>query len=226
VPCEQSPFAECDGSCPAGEVCAPNSATGECVCTPDIPCEQGPFPECLGPCPAGLACRHDDATGECACTAEVACQQSPFPECQGPCPAGTVCREGTSDCLCADEDTPAGGTPDGGGVPGAPLTLQKETSFEGDGADITLSWSASCMPTDDDYEIYEGLVGSYYSHELRFCSTGGATTLTFTPADGSRYYLVVPRNATREGSYGTDSGLNDRPQGAPACLPQSLGVCP
>jgi len=82
------------------------------------------------------------------------------------------------------------------------------------------------MPTDDDYEIYEGLVGTYYSHQLKFCSTGGATTITFTPAAGSRYYLVVPRNATREGSYGTDSGLNEHPQGAPACLPQSLGVCP
>ena len=48
----------------------------------------------------------------------------------------------------------------------------------------------------------------------------------FRPGSGDQYYLIAPRNHTREGSYGIDSDLNERPQGAPACLPQTLGTCP
>ena len=81
-------------------------------------------------------------------------------------------------------------------------------------------------PTDNEYAIYEGNVGSYYNHASKFCSTGGATTWTFTPATWDAYYLVVPHNGINEGSYGLDSASNERPQGVPACLPQLIGVCP
>ncbi len=65
------------------------------------------------------------------------------------------------------------------------------------GGDIMLSWGDSCSPTDIDYTIYEGKIGSWYSHRARFCSTGTAITATFTPATDDSYYLVVPRNALR-----------------------------
>ena len=61
------------------------------------------------------------------------------------------------------------------------------------------------MTTDEDYAIYEGSLDDFYSHEPKVCSTEGATTMTIEPGAGSRYYLVVPRNELREGSYGRRS---------------------
>jgi hypothetical protein len=118
--------------------------------------------------------------------------------------------------------TPSGAVPDGGRVPGVPLSVTLET-----GGDITLSWDASCLATDTDYEVYEGTVGAYYSHVPLMCSTGGLTTATFTPSPASAYYLVVPTSGTAEGSYGVDSGLVERPPQPGACRPQLLDLaCP
>jgi hypothetical protein len=222
--CQLSPFPECDGDCPDGETCV--DGPDGCDCVPDIvSCEQGPFPVCLGPCPPGTACVPDDLNSECRCE-PLACEQGPFPECLGPCPAGSVCGPGSGEfCQCIPVVITSGGLPNGTSIPGPLLTLKRSTT-EGTSTDITLSWGASCLATDDDYEVYEGQVGSFYSHTSLFCSTGGATTITFTPSAGDRYYLVAPRNATREGSYGTDSGNTERPQGAAACLVQLIGVCP
>ena len=123
---------------------------------------------------------------------------------------------------CEATPAPAGWVPDGGSVPGVPLTVNLES-----GGDLTLSWSASCATGDNDYAIYEGTIGVYYSHVSKFCSTGGATTKTFTPVSGSSYYLVVPRNALREGSYGIRSDGSERPQGTSPCLPQEITqTCP
>ncbi len=94
------------------------------------------------------------------------------------------------------------------------------------GAKITLSWDASCLVTDIDYAIYEGSFSDFTSHELRYCGMGGATMKTFTPLAGDTYYLVVPLNATREGSYGKDSSDAERPPAEEACLPQQIGACP
>ena len=114
----------------------------------------------------------------------------------------------------------AGRVPGDGAWPGTPLTVAW------DGMRVTLSWGVSCMPSDGDYEIYEGTIGYWYGHEMRYCSTGGLTTKTFTPLAGNSYYLVVPTNGTREGSYGTNSSGAERPQGSPACLAQQVGSCP
>ena len=117
---------------------------------------------------------------------------------------------------------PAGRIPDGDQVAGTPLTLQHAAL-----GNITLNWAPSCLAGDTDFEIYEGTVGDFTSHVPRFCSTAGGTTLTFPPSPGSTYYLVVPRNATREGSYGTDSNNVERPQGGVfACWDQAIDVCP
>jgi hypothetical protein len=100
------------------------------------------------------------------------------------------------------------------------------------GEEITLTWSRSCLTTDDDYAIYEGETGDFTTHTARFCTTLGATTMTFAPltVEGpspvDTYYLVVPQSADREGSYGTDSMGNERPQGHDACLPRQIAECP
>jgi len=115
----------------------------------------------------------------------------------------------------------AGAVPDGGASPGTPLTVNAAAGS------LTLSWGPSCATADTDYEIYEGTIGSYYSHTEKFCTTGGATTTTFPQPSGSTYYLVVPKNTVSEGSYGRASSGSERPQGSAACLPQQIALaCP
>jgi hypothetical protein len=115
----------------------------------------------------------------------------------------------------------AGRIPDGSEASDIPLMIEHAPN-----AEVRLTWSASCVSTDTDYEVYEGTLGSFYSHTMKLCTTGGATTATFMPAPGSSYYLVVPRNGNREGSYGLDGAGGERPPGIPACLPQSVAACP
>jgi murein DD-endopeptidase MepM/ murein hydrolase activator NlpD len=95
------------------------------------------------------------------------------------------------------------------------------------GSQVTLEWAASCVPSDTDYEVYEGTIGSWYSHTSLLCTTGGATTAAFTPGGASTYYLVVPTNTVVEGSYGFDSQGAERPQGLSSCRPRQVGgSCP
>ena len=92
--------------------------------------------------------------------------------------------------------------------------------------EITLTWDVSCLASDTDYEIYEGVLGGDFTgHTSLYCSTGGQTTSTFVPPVGDTYYLVVPRNGGSEGSYGTDSDGFERSQGASACTVQLIGAC-
>lgn len=115
----------------------------------------------------------------------------------------------------------AGSVPDGSGTT-TPLSIT-----EAGGGDITLSWGASCSGGDNDFEIYEGILdGAFTSHVPVTCSTGGATSRTLTPGAGDRYYIVVPRNTIREGSYGLDSAGLQRPASSSACLLQEIAqVC-
>jgi len=115
----------------------------------------------------------------------------------------------------------AGAVPDGGGVPGTPLTVNAS------GGNLTLAWGSSCATGDTDYEIYEGSLGHYYNHTRKFCTTGGSRTITFPDPAASVYYLVVPKDAVSEGSYGRATGGLERPQGTSACLPQQIALtCP
>lgn len=116
---------------------------------------------------------------------------------------------------------PAGRTPDASTLPGTPLTIAK-----GPAPQITLSWGGSCVPTDTDYEVYEGTLGDFGSHVPRFCSTAGNTQVTITPSFGGLYYIVVPRTSINEGSYGTNSLGQERSRGSGSCFPQSLTSCP
>jgi len=93
------------------------------------------------------------------------------------------------------------------------------------GGNLTLSWGASCSPDDTDYEVYEGALGTFATSVPRACSTAGATSTTFAPASGNRFYLVVPRDAWSEGSYGRKGDGTERPQPPAACRPQGTGAC-
>jgi hypothetical protein len=114
-----------------------------------------------------------------------------------------------------------GSVPNGGDLPGEPLRIVRMADGQ-----LELSWGDSCSSGDDDYEIYEGFLGAFYSHFSRLCTTAGATTVTFSPDAFDRYYLVVPTNGNEEGSYGRDGNGDERPQGGGACLTQGAIVCP
>lgn len=113
-----------------------------------------------------------------------------------------------------------------GRVPGdleddSPVRLGKS------GANVALSWAPSCVPSDTDYEVYEGTIGNWTSHTPKQCSTGGSTSATVTPGAGNMYYLVVPTDAVNEGSYGFTGAWAERPLGASSCHSQVIGgSCP
>ena len=118
----------------------------------------------------------------------------------------------------------SGAVPDGDDVPGPPLVLSKAA-----GADITLSWTASCLASDADYAVYAGQLSDFASHVPvgnPVCSTSNTTTVTITPVIGGRYYLVVPQSNLHEGSYGTQSSGTPRPPSLSACKTQFVGACP
>lgn len=99
---------------------------------------------------------------------------------------------------------------------GTPFTIVKNG---GNPDHLDLSWGDSCGAAQTDFALYEGTVGTWYSHTPRICSTGNASFISdLTPAAGLTYYLAVPRSATAEGSYGTDSTGAQIPQGAGSCL--------
>jgi hypothetical protein len=114
----------------------------------------------------------------------------------------------------------------GAGLPGpGRITIGSLRLAKAGGGQITLSWGPSCLGTATDYEIYEGALGSFASYGSLFCTTAGATSKTLTPGAGSRFYLVVPRTASVEGSYGDGPAGAERPVGANACFPRVLGGC-
>lgn len=91
---------------------------------------------------------------------------------------------------------------------------------------LRLTWGTSCNASDTDYVIYDGAIGSFTTvGEIR-CSTSGNALAIITPAAGSRFYLVGPRNSVREGSLGTTSSGAERPVGSPSCLVRLALECP
>ena len=54
---------------------------------------------------------------------------------------------------------------------------------------------------------------------------GGATSWSFGRLGDALYYLVVPNNGLREGSYGTGLQDAERPASSLSCLPQEIGSC-
>ncbi len=93
--------------------------------------------------------------------------------------------------------------------------------------DLSISWAPSTSAGVEDYGIYEGTIGSWYSHTAIDCSDAlGDRQEDVTPGTGNRYYLVVPLNANDEGGYGTDSNAAIRPRGSGLCRPTQALDCP
>ena len=107
-----------------------------------------------------------------------------------------------------------GRVPDGAAVPGVPLTITRSTTVPGS---LDLDWGPSCAASANDYSIQEGSLGAWYSHTAIRCSTGGVSAATIEPAGSGRYYLIVPLDAQREGSYGADSSGVERPRPGAHC---------
>lgn len=93
------------------------------------------------------------------------------------------------------------------------LTVGKESAGQ-----LRLEWQDGCARAGTDYTLYEGTLGQFDSHAALECTTGGATAATIAPDATSTYYLVVPLEGGAEGSYGVDSGGNERGFGAASCV--------
>jgi hypothetical protein len=158
---------------------------------------------------------HEDFLTEVVAQTTTTTTQS----CPGPGISSTFCElaDGSTDALIPRLPALPHEVP-GGRIAG--LTMTK-----GAGTSVTLNWGPSCAAGDTDYGVYEGSVGTYYNHTAVTCSTAG-TTATFNAAAGNRYYLVVPHDASVEGSYGQDDNGVERPIGSSACEPQVLASCP
>lgn len=93
---------------------------------------------------------------------------------------------------------------------------------------IRLKWKPSCSVGGEDYGIYEGKLGAWYSHTRLDCHDDGTPLIEeVTPGAGNRYYLVVPMNPSVEGSYGAASSGAARPVGTATCrTTQMLTPCP
>ena len=119
---------------------------------------------------------------------------------------------------------PGGAVPDGSDVTGGPPLIVEKLSDDW----VRLTWGASCRPDDDDFEVYEGLIGVPSSLLPVTCTTGGLLSHDLKPATNAASFLVVPTDGTTEGSYGNDSEGNERLPDPAACRPQALGdpICP
>lgn len=112
--------------------------------------------------------------------------------------------------------------------PGIVPVTMTVTRLVPDGSLLRIDWSASCSAGAEDYGIYEGALGTWYSHTQVDCSDSGADLMEdIGTTSGNRYYLVAAHNPNDEGSYGTDSAGAEIPVGALVCqAPQVLGPCP
>ncbi|HEX6849851.1 MAG TPA: PKD domain-containing protein [Candidatus Polarisedimenticolaceae bacterium] len=97
---------------------------------------------------------------------------------------------------------------------GQALTVSKDLYGQ-----LSLSWGASCVATDNDYAVYQGRLGEFASHVPVLCSTGGATAATIPAAAGDVYLLVVPNDGYYEGRYGLSGSGAEIPAGPTRCYP-------
>jgi hypothetical protein len=211
----------------AGSTCATVSCTAaQACCMPDGTCADRRPAGCVAnggtPQGQGTACATANCPGpEACCMPDGSCTDSLATDCTAaggsPRGAGTTCA--TENCAVALKP---GYVPNGATRAGNPLRVVKAAAA----GDLTLTWDTSCSASATDYAIYEGTIGTWYSHSGLACSTANALTFTVTPAAGSHYYVVVPLTTTDEGSYGMDSRGNERPVAATgACRPTQLLGC-
>ncbi len=85
------------------------------------------------------------------------------------------------------------------------------------GSDLDLTWNPACG-TARDFAVYEGTLGSWYSHSAVTCTTGGVLRTTFKPGTAGRYYLITPLQVSQEGNYGNSSSGAPLPPAAVPCM--------
>jgi uncharacterized repeat protein (TIGR01451 family) len=110
-----------------------------------------------------------------------------------------------------------------GSVPGLRMRSSAATSDQ-----VDLAWDDGCGAGQTDFELYEGVMGSWYDHSPERCSTGGnLSAADVAPVSPDVYFLVVGRSGSAEGSFGTDSLGRQIPAGPARCLSSSdLAPCP
>jgi hypothetical protein len=82
------------------------------------------------------------------------------------------------------------------------------------------------LPGNPTYAVYEGAIGTWYSHEARLCAVA-ALFATLSPFGGNRYYLVAPVTGPFTGSLGIGAGGTERPDGSSSCgTDRALAPCP
>lgn len=90
---------------------------------------------------------------------------------------------------------------------------------------VVVYWSPSCSAGAEDYGIYEGTLGSWYSRGPVTCADADLDFQEDIPVQAAdSYYLVVPHNYADEGSYGIRSvppltRPAERPQAASPASP-------
>lgn len=94
---------------------------------------------------------------------------------------------------------------------------------------VRLAWGEPCNAASvggQDFAVYRGDVGAFDAHEPLFCSTAGQHSSIADDGAASGYYLVVPRTAALEGSYGLTSDGAERAPALDACATQVIEACP
>jgi len=93
---------------------------------------------------------------------------------------------------------------------------------------LRIAWGMSASAGAEDYGIYEGTLGTWYSHTAIDCSDNGSDRVEeVVPGAGDRYFLVVASNPDLEGSYGRHSNGTERPMGSPSACRAAQGFdCP
>jgi hypothetical protein len=110
---------------------------------------------------------------------------------------------------------------------GAGLLAGGMMSVAKSGGSLVLAWGPSCVNTDTDFAVYEGVLGNFTSHAPVLCSTGGAAGATISPSATSSYYLVVPNDHYYEGRYGSSSSGAPISAGRTRCWPAAVANgCP
>ncbi len=106
----------------------------------------------------------------------------------------------------------------------APGTVSQVLLGKLSGNELMLSWTASCAVTDTNYAIYRATIPNFTSYSPLDCSTGGDTFATIPAPSGSVFYLIVPNNGVREGSYGSATS-GERPASAIECFTGEPAQC-
>ena len=89
---------------------------------------------------------------------------------------------------------------------------------------VVLSWGVPCNDAtvpNQDYAIYQGTLGSWSTLTSITCSTGNANSWVINTPGANRFWLVVPRTSSSEGSYGRSSSASAPRPRPPAGLRRS-----